>query len=175
MKKELKDYAPFYIGCECVTPDGVMIFNCLNVNDNRNNVWFYCRWNDKKNCYEPKKNAEILLKSSCVGKSFKYSEIKLILRPLSDITDEEAIIIAETTFTDIVPKEDKAKIGRAFIDYNFNESSMLQTSKIYNDISEFDFNTMPEIFKFLLSQHFDLFDLIEAGLAIDAATLKQKT
>lgn len=143
--KELKDYLPFYIGCECVTPDGVMIFNCLNVNDNRNNVWFYCRWNDKKNCYEPKKNAEVLLKSSCVGKSFKYSEIKLILRSLSDMTKKE--------------QEEYDGIDNFQIEFCSDEQALRMECEA-------------EKTQFLLSKRFDLFGLIEAGLAIDSTTLK---
>lgn len=139
MKKELKDSLHLYLGCECVTPDGVMILNGLNINDSRNKVWFYCRWDDKKNCYLPKQNADILGKQSLVGKSYALTNIKPILRPLSDMTEEEA-----------------------------NKYYAIKGANAFNPFEGASV-------AFLLSKHFDLFGLTEAGLAIDATTLKQKS
>ena len=154
--KELKDYLHLYLGCECNTPDGVLILNGININDSRNQVWFYCRWNDKKNCYLPKQNAEILNKQSLVGKSFKYSQIKPILRPLSDMTIEEARGLFDVglapDFAASIIKEISASLHG-----------------LYNRIALMgDFDTIPK----LLKMGFDLFGLIEAGLAIDKNTLK---
>ena len=143
MKKELKDYLPFYLGCECNTPDGVLILNGLNINDSRNQVWFYCRWNNKKTRYLPKQNAEILNKQSLVGKSFKYSQIKPILRPLSDMTYEE-----------------RGELQKVVGWLDFKHYLNL---RFYN----------PEMLLFLLPKHFDIFGLIESGLAVDKTTLPQ--
>ena len=65
-----------------------------------------------------------------------YSEeVKLILRPLSDMTDEES-----------------KKVN--FPVFNKNGTPLLNM-------------WFPEDFLYLLSKHFDLFGLIDAGLAID--------
>ena len=145
MKKELKVFAPLYLGCECITPDGIMILNGINTVDIKHSVWFYCRWNDKKNCYLPKQNGDILMKQSLVGKSYKYSEIKLILRPLSTMTEEE---------------QEK-----------YDENDNFQ-NKFCSDEQALRIECEAEKTKFLLSKHFDLFGLIEAGLAVNAAELK---
>ena len=150
MKKELKDYLHLYLGCECKTPIGILVFNCVNISDSRNNVWFYCRWSDKKNCYLPKQNAEILSKQSLVGKAFKYSEIKPILRKLSDMTDEELKNLRSE-------RGNLKGVERADMNYIIRLNTW-----------------SPEDVRYLLSRHFDLFGLISSGLAIDSKTLKEK-
>lgn len=141
MKKEFKDYVPFYLGCECITLDGIMVLNGINTTDVRYSVWFYCKWNDKKNCYLPKQNGEILGKQSLAGKAYKYSDIKLVLRPLSDMTDEEK-----------------------------NEFEVFSFEVMKEDLNQVERNALKT--KWYLEKHFDLFGLIEAGLAIDKTTLK---
>jgi hypothetical protein len=155
--KKLKDYAPFYLGCECITPDGIMVLNGINATDSKHSLWFYCRWNDKKNCYLPKQNGDVLMKQSMVGKAYKYSEIKLILRPLSDIKHEELIELYE-----ILNSEEDDSVWE-YEQYKRNYAVI--------NISGPEFKA--SVFHFLLSKHFDIFSLIDAGLAIDKTTLKQ--
>ena len=79
------------------------------------------------------------------------SEFKLPLRPLSDMTEEEAI---EVLLYDKSFHRDYCGWLADFVKW--------EKQKVYN----------PNEFAKLLSKHFDLFGLIEDGLAIDKTTLK---
>ena len=111
--KELKDFIHLYLGCECVIGSDL----------------------------STKETVQAVSKDSvCVGINkygveswYKTKSIKLILRPLNDMTDEE--------------------------------------EKESGDNPETVFEAAEQI-EYLLSKHFDLFGLIEAGLAIDKTTLK---
>lgn len=92
MKKELKDYLHLYLGCECETKDGIMELSSIELND-RFPVWFRRKWDNKSLSYKPHRNAQILTKDNHVGRGFRYSQVKPILRPLSDMTDEEKEVI----------------------------------------------------------------------------------
>jgi hypothetical protein len=80
---------------------------------------------------------------------FDYSEIKPILRPLSDMTEEEL-----------------QECGNMV--YDFSGEPELNNHKW----KDFEI-AAPEQFHWLLARHFDLFGLIEAGLAIDKTTLTE--
>ena len=128
--KELKDYIHLYIGCELIGKlhgkptkglltgiSGEYEAEIQFFEEDGINVFEYPEYND-------------------------FEKVKLILRPLSDMTEEEKLFV-----------------------YNFdiwlggmsvNESLPINA----------------EITYFLLSKHFDIFGLIPAGLAIDKTTLK---
>lgn len=82
-------------------------------------------------------------------------DIKLILRPLSDLTKE-----IEHNGEKFVP-----------IDYFLGEDSDLvyNACLIHNDFSYLPYNLV----QLLLEWHFDIFALIEKGLAIDINTLNK--
>lgn len=77
---------------------------------------------------------------------------KPILRPLSDITEEEEFEMTEIT---------GLFIGSGFI------KAIKENSKYVIDVR----NSF-EVTRYLLSKHFDLFNLIEEGLAIDKTKIK---
>jgi len=108
MNKELKDYLHLYLGCECKVYMPTIDFEL------------------------PGCITELTI--NLLNTPFRF---KPILRPLSDMTDEES-----------------------------NVTKWIK----YSDTGEIRYP--PETFVFLLSKHFDLFGLIEAGLAIDKTTLK---
>lgn len=110
--KDIKDYLHLYLGCEVVTLeenynfpdlklDCVSGLHCKLGSESRNLYWKV--W---------------------------PNQFKLLLRPLSDISDEERV------------------------EYK-------KTKKYYSQ-------DCPESFRYLLSKGFDLFGLIEAGLAVDS-------
>lgn len=119
-EKKIEDYLHLYLGCECQTPEGVMKLNAVY---HDSNPVFYDSVND-----------------------FAFSEIKLILRPLSSMTEVEQNEIGLY-----------GGGGNKFCDWKGTP---------VNGFS-------PDTFRLLLSKSFDLFGLIESGLAIDATTLKQ--
>lgn len=125
MKKDIKDYLHLYLGCECMTEDGRRgRFSGFDVVEkNYSIVMITVRFSD-----DPLDHDWTVLNDN-----EECDRIKLILRPLSDMTEDE--------------KTEEYKIG---LDPGIEEQ-----------------------FRWLLSKGFDLFGLIEAGLAIDKTTLKQ--
>jgi hypothetical protein len=74
--------------------------------------------------------------------------IKPILRPLSDMSEEEMDLMYN------------GMEGFVNIRKEFKQGRILQ------------FDSTPEQVRYMLSRSFDLFDLIQSGLAIDKTTLK---
>ena len=123
MNKDIKDYLHLYLGCE-------ILFD--------NKLWILSKVGGR------------VIKLTRTGKFNKYVgarpvDVKLILRPLSDMTEEEYI-----EWHTIV-------VGDA------------------RDATRYFIETDGEKTRYLLSKQFDLFNLIPEGLAIDKTTLKQTT
>lgn len=83
----------------------------------------------------------------------ELKSIKPILRPLSDMTEEEELCLCNLAET-------------------FDCKSMVKTLSENDGVYKISANKMIPIMIYLLKQGFDLFGLIEAGLAIDKTTLK---
>lgn len=81
--------------------------------------------------------------------------IKPILRPLSDIQDKNTIAFYKLDSIDL-----------ELIDIQEWTEELIHMLKSKDKFQ-------PEQFEYLFSQHFDVFGLIESGLAIDINTLKQ--
>lgn len=81
-------------------------------------------------------------------KEFSSEEVKPLLRPLSDMTEQER---------DHIGIELKAGIWNADDIKSWGNSSLLWTNK----------HLTPKVFAYLLSRSFDLFGLLESGQAID--------
>jgi hypothetical protein len=79
-----------------------------------------------------------------------FANIKPILRCLSDMTEQEM-----------------QECGN--MEYDFSDDPDLNKW----EPKDFEIGLSPRQFAWLLSKHFDLFDLIPDGLAIDKSTLKQ--
>lgn len=88
----------------------------------------------------------------------EWDYAKLILRKLSSMTEEECWY-SQNNFGHFVKGTSDEYIKNRL--HCIKESYM-----------EFR-NIMPDQFRWLLSKHFDLFDLIPAGLAIEASTINQ--
>ena len=134
--RELKDYAPFYLGCKVIgTYDNKPRKGYLTgVNNGGYDCEIQFFEEDGINVFEhPVFNT--------------IDEIKLTLRPLPDMTKEEKIEM-------VLLFDDQFVLGQ--------EGKYAWRATFF-----------PSMFEYLLSKHFDLFGLIEAGLAIDKTTLKQ--
>ena len=126
--KEIKDYLPFYLGCQAkvifarneAAPE---IGELIEVGKNMAFVE-----NDKHEYYE------------CMP-----YEVKPILRPLCDMTGEELI------------QYGKIEVPEMNVRFDLKGIREVAMHAYYE----------PETFRWLLSKSFDLFGLIEAGLAID--------
>jgi hypothetical protein len=104
MTKNIRDYLHLYLGCEC---------------------W----WEDKYGDSGGRTEIDFYMIAELYGERIK---LKLILRPLSNMTEEEM-------------KESEPFMFDSF-----------------------------ELTRYLLSKHFDLFGLIDAGLAIDKTTINSR-
>lgn len=93
------------------------------------------------------------------------SQIKLILRPLSDIKKEETIDIAKILYTGIDEKNDIET-------FHIIEKGLKGEIKGITWLR--DLNGCFQVTQYLLSKHFDLFGLISSGKAIDLIKMETK-
>jgi hypothetical protein len=130
MKKELKDFLPFYLGCECERQGEPVPAKLTGISyDDTQKIWW--------TYFENEEDGYSILE-----------DVRPILRSLSDMTEEEAT---------------EGEIWGVWHDVNL----------MGEDWDTFGFS--PQNFKYLLSKGFDLFGLIESGLAVNAAELKTVT
>lgn len=151
MEKKLEDYIHFYFGCDVQTTA-------------RKEASL-----GQKMGYKTGKmiDMDIRCKQSAIEVDgvpidFDWTEIKPILRPITDITKDELRLIAKLT----APTED---ISGKYLDDAFTQ---MQNLFIKHGINAFSFDELSsmqifEVTALFLKQGFDLFGLIEAGLAID--------
>jgi len=162
--KDLKDYLHFYIGCRVqltINPNSaissVLVADIVSINTGK---YITLRYKGSKNYLVSKY-------------PYPFSQIKLILRRLSSMTEVEAIEICKI--------ETNPNRYEAIEIFEIKTDSIwyMDGSKWYGDGVE-DYNDLyiyfnqltPEQFKKLIEMGFDLFGLIDSGLAIDAGTLK---
>lgn len=127
--KELKDYLHLYLGCE------------IDISGQREIL----------DSVAKSGQIETLFRGHLRNyRDLSDEDIAPILRPLSDMTDEEYTEYANIEF------------GEDTTDWDYDE----KTKRSIGEVTEFN------RFAYLLKKHFDLFGLIEAGLAIDKTTLK---
>jgi hypothetical protein len=144
MEKKLSDYLHYYLGCDYWT------------NNSQGNL-----------------NAKTL--PDVIDMCKRDKGVQLHLRRLEDMTDEEAIDLVRR-----VVHEDEY-INVSTYRHNHTNDLMVQWGLLTHaqraDDVEYFFNATGERswsgdqFHYLLQQSFDLFGLIDAGLAIDAKTL----
>ena len=137
MSKDIKDYLHLYLGCEFETPKGSMKL---------------CQW---KAVGQVQAHREI----DFTFHWFDASEVKPILRPLSDMTDEEKIGLTSIfgwyhNFSDDVGRCDQIE-------------SLFANNGFWNKVTNISGATWAKVTTILLKQGFDIFGLIEEELAID--------
>ena len=174
--KELKDYLHLYLGCEAQLfwrrEDDTLEFERVGTlesirpeNKDTNGLVFKCKTD----------------RGNFISYAYAFNDVKLILRSLSDMTEEEAIeickIYAPFPFTGNRLKHwavDRSnfKEYQYLKVYNKNNQYEFQIDckecclEMYNDGELCESYNQAYYIKYLLSKHFDLFGLIEAGLAI---------
>ncbi len=91
------------------------------------------------------------------------TEIKLILRPFTDMKEEDLLEIMKISNPGSTAS--KSEIGAGVLDYLKNGKSLMSFDGL-------DADQIFQLTKMFLDRGFDLFGLIPAGLAIDKTTLK---
>jgi hypothetical protein len=161
-EKKIINYLHFYLGCQ-VEYEGILNGKELKAEKeaNKDDIFYMPQVQEQKGkkigylrevCYTQNDGY-----SRCkVGRKSLKSfwginpDIKLILRPLSSMT------VAEMQ-----------ECGN--MEYDFSDDPDLNKW----EPKDFEIGLSPRQFAWLISKHFDLFDLIPEGLALDKSTLKQ--
>ena len=145
---KLQDYIHLYIGCECqlffryddkktLEYERNGILKIIRPEDRENNgLGFECR----------------TVRNNIIYYSYSFSDVKPILRHLSDITEMEFIHVCN------------------MLNWNTDEYDIEWFKSEYIDTT-LNFIYSFELTRYLLSQGFDLFNLIENGLALDKRKL----
>lgn len=142
MTKEIKDYLHLYLGCECRIGDSPDPHHVLMVNETGLSI---CTGINVKG----------------IPIWYKTAHAKLVLRPLSDMTDEEWKAIMLEFSIDIVDAYN------SYIRYGDKPKHILiLENRLTTNTLKFNDGMI------LLRKYFDLFGLIESGIAIDKTTIK---
>lgn len=169
MEKKLKDYLHLYFGCEVSYLGEVWFMGAIHIfPENPNSIGGINIWNKG------------------IVEQVQCSEIKPILRPLSDMTKEERKELWKLVFNREFGVNGNIQLrdhlptpsGRTrWVLMSGVERLGIQfDGKVWydSDLQHWNFS-QHEVTRWLLSKHFDLFGLIESGLAIDKTTLNPHT
>lgn len=145
---KLQNYAGYYIGCRC--------FNTwfLETHEQYDNNWLL-------EGYRPQSPKSYLLANQ-TDETWTDS-IKPILRKLEDITEEEmkSLVLIRYSVGNTLKTVEKVNNTIQFKTSGFTGGGIIDLS----ELSSYQFH-------YLLKMKFDLFQLIENGLALDSKTLK---
>lgn len=155
MDKQLKDYLHFYLGCQIDTGTGYVTLTAVQKE------------------VIPCTNFRVIVLNGNVTHELMWSDrCKIVLRKLESMTEEEAEDLARL----VTPKFRWEDIR--ILEVKPTEIHFMDGSKWYGDgVEEFNdcyislIEFAPACFHYLLSRGLDLFGLIDAGLAINKATL----
>jgi len=157
--KDIKDYISLYIGQPImVEQDG----KGTNLG-----LYFPDVWTAEGNTEPNGVNVLSILPDKHKVYAMNFNQVKLILRPLSDMQDDELKTIARISNIDF--KERSLDHALALENIKANGIKAIKFDENLKPIEVF------EITRYLLSRGFDLFGLIEAGIAIDKTTIKTPT
>lgn len=176
--KNIKDYLHLYLGCQCLVSEseyyesGQGKLVRVDIEDDEAATISGNTLHDRTRY--------------CVEADFK--DIKPILRPLSDMTKPEALEFINDVFNfkgQFGHRIDNYKIEKGFLSFTYfngngpkggNDQTVLLIKNWSKEgMGEWIFNcsySMNDVV-WLLKNHFDLFGLIESGLAIDATTINK--
>jgi hypothetical protein len=144
MKKDIKDYLHLYLGCE--TDQGVLI-GMVNCDNDKEDIQCVC----------------LMKEGGLVNGAIK--NIKPLLRPLDDMTEEEGYEVLRRQHSyDVMPTQGQYEVADRYLAYRLDY--VHRNSKVFYQRRPVVPKT-PEATRYLLSKGFDLFQLIESGLAID--------
>lgn len=161
-KKKIEDYLHLYLGCEIENNNGVYRGTLIGFRQPCEAIVAIDYFNKQHRKPENKEHGEHF---------FLAKAMRPILRPLSDMTDEEKTEIAKmwTWF------QDRTVLNEEHFEY-IHDSNKKMVLEAFTTANEDDGARMSpsayfQAFPYLLKQGFDLFNLIESGLAIDKTKL----
>lgn len=161
MSKDIKDYLHYYLGCEVES----------NYVRKRKLVGFIYRNNESWPMIQDLGEA-----GNPIGMPYSvaHNDVKLLLRPLSDMTEDEAKVCykinpyskGEWLIKSVLVKENTKGYQPNIVQINWEGKEGSTGYACGTDYMYFN-KLSAEQFSYLLSNHFDLFGFIESGLAID--------
>lgn len=167
MMKDIKEYLHFYLGCDVkVKRKNDKTYSigrvCEVTKDSNHGDWIDVRFDEVISVTSMNWDVS---SSNFHTFFFNYDEIKPILRPLSSMTEEEQIFVCHLSMPAgwIGVKLFEATDDDWAMRIRMPNDSTDGSRSLYVSKKKFT----PELTRYLLSKHFDLFGLIESGLAID--------
>lgn len=164
MSKNIKDYLSLYLGCQVLVQGEERKGYLTGVNNGGHECEIQYQLADNPHHLEEEPEFA------------SAEDVKMVLRPLSDMTEEEfteAVMLHWGTSRDIIKKTiskiERLKEVKQITKYGTSIPYVAfdKEGKHYMTAT-FSQNSMnPEQTLYLLSKHFDLFNLIPEGLAID--------
>lgn len=146
----VKDFLPYYIGCQCITKsyDGIKKERTISF--------------------------QLFGEMALTGKfGYHIESVKPILRRLDDMKEEEAKHLLR-----FKPEHEILKCEKTdkYISFQYRWLDSIYDSGYGYSERALGFHQLwkPQDFHYLLKQCFDLFGLIDAGVALDAKEVKQK-
>lgn len=150
MSKKIQDYSPLYIGSECIIGD----LNWKSQNIAPEDIAPYT---------DPEFGKPIRSTVTLHSIQAFSHKLHIILRPLSSMTEEEMCCAS-----DIVMPEGIGKLKLDDLSFKVDFAKR----EIINYGNAIAPGGWLSLFPYLLSRHFDLFNLIPENLAIDSTTIK---
>lgn len=175
MKTELKDVIHLYLGCQCVLTEDVPVEEFDDDQTKKGSVWSLLMINyGDFDLIDGNGYKFVLQDEETCWLGVHGSEFKLLLRPLSSVTEEEAIELIGIQLENYPNKLDiKMKsFGRRSNSDSWQFSAYEGEKHIISGSLSF-YRHEPKKFMYLLSKGFDLFGLIESNQAIDSSTLNK--
>jgi len=150
----IKDYIHYYIGCPFIYNGGPKVWDGWE-GFKKGGAWYY--------------KDDNFIKMG--GHDFMLSKIQLVLRRLSDMTEEEAVKLIHLRSDALIDIQD-VELSEGGTGINYTHRYRIASRRFKKFCYLRDLNSSQ--FHYLLKQGFDLFGLIDAGLAVDAKTLNTK-
>lgn len=173
MKKELSNYIHHYLGCDVQVRKKDRLKQwltgriCEVTRKSNHGDWIRVWFEDVyKVIYEQWQESS----SNAHTYFLAYDEIKILLRPLSSMTISEAAEYADFYQNSPIPDECtiEVKPKENWVHISITSPDGGSGMSLFPGGPHGD---KAEAFRYLLSKQFDLFGLIEAGIAIDKTTL----
>lgn len=173
MNKKIEDYLPYYLGCEIMYE---YKFTTIDGSEMRLAKMNYMGVNGITHFVDLAPIDKFGNASSTTTFRLNVKEIKPILRPFSSMTDDEAQECLAFVF--LVPPHNAWMDVEALQQFLSNNVAFTigvseeEQGDIPMNMFELTPQTMFNLTEWLISKHFDIFGLIDAGLAINKTSIK---
>lgn len=164
MEKSFKDYAHLYLGCDVLVQNLDSDDFETEIEEGITNgcvakLTLVNQGGCQLRAYDDSENWEyaIEIEGAYLCSWWSSRNVKPLLRPLSDMTNDESLFLGREIFRWTHPSNESV---------SFQTKDLLGTNKFYVNQTNITGESWTKATIYLLKQGFDLFGLIEAGVAI---------